>query len=183
MTRDPEDRTDRLTLHRPGDDDVDELFGLLSDPRVWEHFPALRHQRREQTEAAVARWQEQWHDGLGTWVARHHDDGTLAGYGGCALLGGRVWNLGYRLAVDAQGRGLATELATRGVERALAHDADRPVVAYLLEHNTASAGVAERLGLVLRHRAPDAGNPDPGAVRLVYADRALDPAQLAAALA
>ena len=56
------------------------------------------------------------------------------------------------------------------------------MVAYLLEHNTASAAVARRVGLELRHRAPDAGNPDPAAIRLVLADRPLDEEQLAATL-
>ena len=49
----------------------------------------------------------------------------------------------------------------------------RPVVAYLLEHNAQSRGRAENAGLSLVWRGPDAGNPDPSAVRLVYADRAL----------
>ena len=34
-----------------------------------------------------------------------------------------------------------------------------------------SRGRAERAGLTLVWRGPDAGNPDPAAVRLVYADR------------
>jgi hypothetical protein len=55
---------------------------------------------------------------------------------------------------------------------------DRPVVAYLLEHNAESRGRAERAGLSLQWRGPDAGNPDPAAVRLVYADRPLDLALL-----
>jgi hypothetical protein len=45
------------------------------------------------------------------------------------------------------------------------------VVAYLLEHNVESRGRAERAGLQLVWRGADAGNPDPAAVRLVYADR------------
>jgi hypothetical protein len=48
------------------------------------------------------------------------------------------------------------------------------VVAYLLGHNRESRGRAERSGLQLLWRGPDAGNPDPTAVRLVYADRPLD---------
>jgi hypothetical protein len=55
---------------------------------------------------------------------------------------------------------------------------DRPVVAYLLEHDLESRGRAERAGPSLQWRGPDAGNPDPAAVRLVYADRPLDPALL-----
>jgi hypothetical protein len=47
------------------------------------------------------------------------------------------------------------------------------VIAYLLEHNVQSRGRAEKAGLSLVWRGPDAGNPDPDAVRLVYADRPL----------
>ncbi|HEY1701888.1 MAG TPA: hypothetical protein VGG75_19450 [Trebonia sp.] len=49
-----------------------------------------------------------------------------------------------------------------------------PVAALLLEHNRASAAVAERAGLDLIWRGPDACNPDPAAIRLVYADRPID---------
>jgi hypothetical protein len=52
-------------------------------------------------------------------------------------------------------------------------------VAYLLEHNERSRGRAEKAGLSLVWRGPDAGNPDPAAVRLVFADRDLDDALLA----
>lgn len=58
--------------------------------------------------------------------------------------------------------------------------ADLPVTAYLLEHNVGSRRAAERAGLTLVWRGPDAGNPDPAAVRLVYADRDLDPATVQA---
>jgi hypothetical protein len=53
------------------------------------------------------------------------------------------------------------------------------VIAYLVEHNERSRGRAERSGLSLVWRGPDAGNPDPAAVRLIYADRPLDDALLA----
>jgi len=55
-----------------------------------------------------------------------------------------------------------------------------PVVAYLLEHNTGSRRTAERAGLQLLWRGPDVGNPDPQAVRLVYADRPVSAAVLTA---
>ena len=56
------------------------------------------------------------------------------------------------------------------------------MVAYLLENNPASAAVAEKVGLTLRHRGPAAGNPDPSAVRLVSADRELSETELAATM-
>ena len=59
-----------------------------------------------------------------------------------------------------------------------AHDVapERPVLAYLLEHNHASRRTAEKVGLRLVWRGPDADNPDPEAVRLVYLDRDPDDA-------
>ncbi|MEO6531043.1 MAG: hypothetical protein ABI563_00360 [Specibacter sp.] len=57
------------------------------------------------------------------------------------------------------------------------------MVAYLLEHNAASAPVARRVGLAFVHRGPDAGNPDKDAILLVYADRQLTTDELAAVLA
>lgn len=48
-----------------------------------------------------------------------------------------------------------------------------PVIALLLEHNDASRAVAERSGLRMVWRGPDKDNPDPAAIRLVYADREL----------
>jgi RimJ/RimL family protein N-acetyltransferase len=96
----------------------------------------------------------------------------VIGTGGCALrVGTSWWNLYYRLTPAAWGRGLAAELVDAALEAAHAVAPDRPVVAYLLEHNVQSRGRAERAGLTLVWRGPDAGNPDAAAVRLVYADR------------
>ena len=51
---------------------------------------------------------------------------------------------------------------------------ERPVLAFLLEHNVASRRTAEKVGLRLVWRGPDDGNPDPDAVRLVFLDREPD---------
>ncbi|WP_199522443.1 hypothetical protein [Geodermatophilus marinus] len=72
------------------------------------------------------------------------------------------------------GGGDLGHVRTAALHAARAVDPDRPVVACLLEHNARSRGRAERAGLTPVWRGPDAGNPDPGAVRLVYADRPLD---------
>lgn len=117
---------------------------------------------------------------LDAWVVR--EDGAVVGHGGCAVRGGTFWNLGYRFAPEAQGRGLATRVARAAVDAARERRPELPVVAYLLEHNAASAAVARKVGLSLRHRAPDAGNPDPTAIRLVMADRELSEQELAATL-
>ncbi len=107
--------------------------------------------------------------------------GDLLGHAGCEVRDDTFVNLGYRLAPRPR-PGLATEAALADVAEARDRRPDLPVVAYLVAHNHASARVATKVGLTLRHSAPDVGNPDPGVVRHVYADRELTDAELAATL-
>lgn len=175
--------TDRLHLDAPTADDLPALFAIYSDPAVWTHIPTLRHTEVAETRRMLDGWIASWgRDGLGPWMVRAHDESAVLGHAGCSVRHDAFWNLGYRFAADTHGHGYATEAAIAAVATARDVRPDLPVVAYLLEHNVASMKVAEKVGLQLRHRAPDAGNPDPDAVRLVYADRELTSGQLAAAL-
>jgi RimJ/RimL family protein N-acetyltransferase len=168
-------RTARLELRAIRPDDVDLLYALNADPRVWTHFPAGVHQGPEKTAAQVARQRTAWEqDGLGYWTAWTHD-GSFAGVGGCSVNAEVAWNLYYRFTPEAQGHGFARELARAAIAAAQALRPALPVTALLLEHNLASKSVAEKSGLNLAWRGPDKGNPDPDAVRLVYADRKLTP--------
>ena len=176
--------TPRLHLDAVVPDDLDEHFALMSDAGVWRHLPSGRHTDRTQTANGIQHSVGHWaRDGLGYWTARLREDlpgsglraGAVVGTGGCAVrVGTSWWNLYYRLAPPAWGRGFAAEMVTAALDAAHAVAPERPVVAYLLEHNAESRGRAERAGLSLVWRGPDAGNPDPDAVRLVYADRPLD---------
>lgn len=106
----------------------------------------------------------------------------MLGHAGCSLRDDTFWNLGYRLAYETHGRGVASRVAEHAVIQAQQPNSKLPVVAYLLEHNRASARVAETVGLTLRHRGPDAGNSDPETIRLVYSDRELSEAEMAATM-
>jgi RimJ/RimL family protein N-acetyltransferase len=182
-------QTARLDLDAVVESDLDEHFALMSDPGTWAHLPSGRHTSPEQTAAGIQHSLGHWErDGLGYWTARLRQDlpgtslraGDMVGTGGCALrVGTAWWNLYYRFTPPAWGTGLAAELVTAALDAAHTVAPDRPVVAYLLEHNAESRGRAERSGLQLVWRGPDAGNPDPDAVRLVYADRPLDDGLLA----
>jgi RimJ/RimL family protein N-acetyltransferase len=180
--------TARLVLRPAGRQDLETMAALHADPRVWTHLPTGRHTSVDQTGAYLADIEEQWErDGLGYWVAELReavgdlDTGEIAGIGGCAVPPGATWwNLYYRLRPAVHGHGLAGELSRAARAAARSVDPDRPVVAFLLEHNLGSRRTAERAGLELVWRGPDAGNPDPAAVRLVYADRPLSDEQLKA---
>lgn len=167
--------TTRLELRAVSVADVDVLFGLNSDPRVWTHLPSGVHTARGQTAEQVAWVAQAWdRDGLAYWTAWRRDDGAFVGIGGCRRTGGGVaWNLYYRFAPEAQGNGFATEVAEAALAAARSVNPELPVVALILEGNPASRAVAEKVGLRLTWRGPAAGNPDPNAIRLVYADRDL----------
>lgn len=168
-------RTERLALRTVGASDTDLIYSLTSDPRVWTHFPSGVHTSREQTAAWVARQATAWeHEGLGYWAARMHD-GSFVGIGGCSVKGEAAWNIYYRLMPEAQGKGLASELVRAAMRAARTVRPELPIAALLLEHNLASKAVADRAGLDLIWRGPDVGNPNPDAIRLVYADRKLTP--------
>lgn len=177
--------TDRLQLDAVVPTDLDEHFAFMSDPGVWAHLPSGRHTDPAKTADAIGHSVRHWaRDGLGYWTARLRGDltdppaglrpGAVVGTGGCAVREGTSWwNLYYRLTPAAWGLGLAAELVTAALDAAHAVNPELPVIAYLLEHNAESRGRAERSGLTLVWRGPDAGNPDAAAVRLVYADRPL----------
>jgi RimJ/RimL family protein N-acetyltransferase len=191
-------RTARLALSMPSVADLADLHELMADPRVWEHFPSGRHSDIDATQARVGEMRASWQKhGLGEWMARWAPDdeqdelgghgghggpggpaagtGDLVGYGGCQVFHGEFWNLGYRFGRDVWGRGLAQELISASLAAAHRVGPERPVIARLLEHNTRSRAAAERAGMELVWEGPDLGNPDPSAVRLVFADREIAP--------
>ncbi|GAA1925616.1 hypothetical protein GCM10009737_29210 [Nocardioides lentus] len=183
-------RTARLLLDAHGPGDLPAVHALHADPAVWGHFPSGRHTTLEQTVATVAGDEERWAgDGLAPWSVRLAEAGPgspVVGRAGCSVRRtdeGPLpwWNLYYRLSPAVQGRGLATEVGRHAMTAAAAVAPDRPVLAFLVEHNVASRRTAEGLGLRLVHRGPDTGNPDPDAVRLVYLDR-VPTAEVTAAL-
>lgn len=164
---------EQLTLGPVAEADLEELFALHNDPAVWQHLPAARHREVAETAALVRAAVEGWErHGLDFWTARD-PAGTLVGIGGVRLAVRdelpAYWNLYYRLSPAFHGRGLATEIARRGVEAAHGHSPEVPVIAKLLTHNLASAATARRAGLVLCHRGADRGHPEFEAQ--VYADR------------
>jgi RimJ/RimL family protein N-acetyltransferase len=166
--------TTRLVLTTPVDADVAELFELHTDPRVWEHLPSGRHIDPVQTKALLDTYREGWiENGLDVWVARDSETKVLLGMGGPSLRGGRAWNIYYRLAPTAWGRGYAQEIVAAARAATAELGSDLPHVAVLLEHNEGSRRAAERAGLHLVWRGIDRGNPDSSAMRLVYADRPL----------
>ncbi len=168
-------RTERLTLDHVHEQDLDEWHRIHADPQVWDHLPSGRHTSTAETAELVDSGIQDWRrTGLGYWSIREQAGGAIVGCGGCRFVSDKNrWNLYYRFAPAVQGRGFASEVASAAIAAANDVGPDWPVVAVMLEHNTASWRVAEKVGMVRVWVGPDEGNPDPSAVRYVYADRPL----------
>ncbi|GAA1405898.1 GNAT family N-acetyltransferase [Catellatospora coxensis] len=171
--------TARLVLRAPEQADLERVFALYADPLVWGPDPLSRHEDPAQTERMIGNWRAAWdRDGLGMWTAWHGDE--FVGIGGCFVRYGVAWNLGFRLRPRCWGRGYAQEISAAAIGAAREHRPELPVTAYLLEGNEQSTRAVERTGLRQVWRGPDAGNPDPAAIRLVYADQPVSPTVLTA---
>jgi RimJ/RimL family protein N-acetyltransferase len=167
-----QEKTQRLALRVPEQDDLQRLFALYSDPQVWAPDPLSRHEDPEQTVRMIDAWRAAWdRDGLGMWTAWSREE--FVGIGGCFVRLGVAWNLGFRLLPSSWGRGYAQEISAAAIKAARHRRPDLPITAYLLEGNDRSLRTIERLGLSFVWRGPDAGNPDAGAIRLLYSDQPL----------
>jgi RimJ/RimL family protein N-acetyltransferase len=183
-------RTERLRLDEPVEDDAEALLAIHADPASWRHLPSgvVTDPAAGRTMVGASR-RRFARDALAYWSVRDRDAGPVVGRGGCAVpdealdadvTGRGWWNLYYRFDQRVVGRGYATEMGAAALEAA--HDVapERPVLAYLLEHNVGSRRTAEKLGLRLVWRGPDDGNPDATATRLVFLDRDPDDALVSA---
>ena len=143
--------TERLTLRRFTEDDLELLVELDSDPAVVRYVGNGRPTPRSVIESTtLPAFLSYTVDGLGTFAAHQRDDGAFIGWFGL-----RAWpepgvaELGYRLRRSAWGHGYATEGARALVAKGFTELGVRRVVAQTMAVNTASRRVMERVGLRL----------------------------------
>jgi len=145
----PPKATDRLEFRPMGNDDLDDLAGLLGDPAVMRYYPRVRS-RAEARDWIT--WNQGLYDreGFGLWVVRLRGTGEFVG--DCGLTPQEVEGVtdievGYHVRADLQGHGYATEAA------AACHDHARDVlgvprlIAIIHPDNVPSQRVAEKIGL------------------------------------
>jgi RimJ/RimL family protein N-acetyltransferase len=129
-----------------GDADLDDLVALAADPVVLRWFgPATREELVEWIATARRGWAERGH---GRAVIFSHAAGTFLGRGGL-----RHWpqfdevEVGWTLTAAARGHGIATEAGRAWLDWGF-RELDVPYLTAMIDPgNTASAAVAERLGM------------------------------------
>jgi len=151
----PTVETARLLLRpwRPAED-LDALAALNADPAVMRwvapNRPLTRAETAEQLDRFVRHWDEH---GFGLWavVPRDGDAGCI-GFAGLAVPSFLpavlpAVEVGWRLAPDRWGRGLATEAARASVDFGFETLGLRAIVSIIDERNARSLRLARRLGM------------------------------------
>lgn len=145
--------TDRLLLRRWHESDRAPFAALNADPEVMRYFPSTR--TRAESDALVDRLDAAIEaDGFGLWAVERHDSGAFVGFVGLSrptfdpALVGQV-EIGWRLAREAWGQGVATEAAREVVRFAFdPSGADLPaLVSFTAATNEPSRRVMRRLGM------------------------------------
>jgi RimJ/RimL family protein N-acetyltransferase len=143
-------RTDRLILRRWRTSDLEPYAALNTDQVVMEHLPGV--QTREETDAFVARIEQQWDDhGWGLWALEVPDAAPFIGFTGlwpAEIVPGRpMVEVGWRLARPYWGFGYATEAAREALRVGFEDLSLMEIVSITVPQNVRSRRVMERIGL------------------------------------
>ena len=143
--------TERLLLRGWRDEDREPFVRMNADPRVMEFFPSTL--TPEETDAGMERLRAHWErHGFGWWAAELKETGAFLGFIGLAVPGFEAHftpcvEIGWRLAAEYWGRGLATE----GARASLRYGFDvlglREIVSFTTVGNVRSRRVMEKLGM------------------------------------
>lgn len=143
--------TDRLWLRRWCDADREPLARMNRDPAVMEFFPSLLS--RAESDALVDRIEAHFDQhGFGLWATEVRTTGELIGFVGLAVPRFTAWftpcvEIGWRLASEHWGKGLATE----GARAVVGHAFDvlnlDEIVSLTVPANLRSRRVMEKLGM------------------------------------
>ena len=141
--------TDRLILRPWRESDREPLARMNADPRVMEFFASRLSS--EESDAIVDRIETHFRQhGFGLWAAELRRDGAFVGFVGFDVPSYEApysVELGWRLAREQWGQGLATEGAQAVVGYGFQTLGFREIVATTVPANTRSRRVMEKLGM------------------------------------
>jgi RimJ/RimL family protein N-acetyltransferase len=163
--------TERLILRRWREADRAPFARMNADPRVMEHFPAPLS--TEESDGLVKHIEEQFQrHGFAPCAAELRDGGRFIGFIGLSVPSFDAHftpcvEIGWRLAADCWGRGLATEGARAVVRYAFDSLGLRDLVSFTVPANVRSRRVMEKLAMA-RDPAEDFEHPRTGSRHVLY---------------
>ena len=142
--------TDRLLLRVFHPEDLDAFAQIEADPEVMRFYPSGPRPREwaERGVRSFIRTQEE--RGFSLWAVVRKADGRLLGY--CGLVPQKIGGIdevevGYKLARDVWGQGLATEAARACLAWGFSHLSVPRLISIIDPGNAASIRVAEKNGM------------------------------------
>jgi ribosomal-protein-alanine N-acetyltransferase len=153
----PDLETERLWLRRWRAEDRAPFARMNGDPLVMEFFPARL--TREESDALADRIEAHFTEhGFGGWAAELRGDAAFIGFIGLAVPRFEAHftpcvEIGWRLAREQWGKGLATEGALAAMRYAFAELGLAELVSFAVPANVRSRRVMEKLGMT--HDAAD----------------------------
>jgi RimJ/RimL family protein N-acetyltransferase len=143
--------TERLRLRRFRAGDAEAFAAINADPLVARCLGGVMD--RMASDALLARLMAHWDEhGFGRWAAELRNGGRMVGFVGLAIPGFLpavlpAVEVGWRLASDVWGRGLATEGGRAGIEWGFGGLGLDRIISIIDPGNLASVRVAEKLGM------------------------------------
>jgi RimJ/RimL family protein N-acetyltransferase len=141
-----------VTLRQWSADDLALLERLLGDPRMTEHLggPESPEKLRERHQRYMALHGSGRGDMFVIEVGPGADPAGSIGYWEKEWLGETVWETGWSIVPELQGRGIATQAAALAVGAARQEGTHRSIHAFPSVDNTASNAVCRKAGFTLR---------------------------------
>ncbi|MCA0315381.1 MAG: GNAT family N-acetyltransferase [Candidatus Melainabacteria bacterium] len=143
--------TERLILRRWRKSDFKPFARMNQDPMVMEFFP--RRLDAEQTQALIQRIERGFEEhGFGLYAAELKESGVFIGFVGLSVPSFNAHftpavEIGWRLASDQWGKGLATEAATEVMRAGFEDFGLTEIVSMTAVNNLRSRRVMEKLGM------------------------------------
>ena len=154
--------TDRLILRHWRESDREPFARLNADPRVMQFLPRLLS--REESDAAAERIEDHFRrHGFGLYAAELRERNGFIGFIGLSIPAFKARfspciEIGWRLAAEHWGQGLATEGASAVARHAFADLGLSEIVSFTVPANARSRRVMEKLGMT-HNAAEDFDHP------------------------
>ncbi|MEZ4814648.1 MAG: GNAT family N-acetyltransferase [Bdellovibrionota bacterium] len=143
--------TERLVLRRWKEADLEPFFKLNADPKVMEYFPKLLS--REESAQMIGRMEAHFEErGFGLWATELKETQDCIGFIGMQVprfetVFTPCVEIGWRLAFEQWGRGLAVEGAKRVLDQAFGTLQLKEVISMTSRVNLRSQRVMQKLGM------------------------------------
>jgi RimJ/RimL family protein N-acetyltransferase len=143
--------TDRLLLRRWSEEDLAPFRRMNADPQVMEFMPKLL--TAEESDAMVDRIEAHFEErGFGLFAAELKESGEFIGFVGLSVPGFEApfmpaVEVGWRIAVEFWGRGLATEAAREVLRYGFEALGLESAVSFTVPGNLRSRRVMEKIGM------------------------------------